>query len=90
MLLLLSNILTLLEQNWLLEGQGMLVATSWRWSYWGAIPVKIDFNPSDDYIYMMDELRKTILKTPEDVADLKAEIDIAALLEQESNLVELY
>ena len=39
---------------------------------------------------MMDDLRKTILKTPEDVADLKAEIDIAALLEQESNLVELY
>ena len=54
------------------------------------IPEKIDFKPSDDYIYMMDDLRKTILKTPEDVADLKAEIDIAALLEQESNLVELY
>ena len=39
---------------------------------------------------MMDDIRKTILKTPEDVADLKAEIDIAALLDQESNLVELY
>ena len=38
------------------------------------IPEKIDFKPSDDYIYMMDDLRKTI----------------AALLEQESNLVELY
>jgi hypothetical protein len=49
------------------------------------IPDKIDFKPSDDYIYMMDDLRKTILKTPEDVADLKAEIDIAALLDQESN-----
>ena len=51
---------------------------------------KIDFKQSDDYIYMMDDLRKTILKTPEDVADLKAEIDIAAGLDQESNLVELY
>jgi hypothetical protein len=51
---------------------------------------KIDFTPSDDYIYMMDDLRKKILKTPEDVANLKAEIDFAALLDQESNLVELY
>jgi hypothetical protein len=39
---------------------------------------------------MMDDLRKKILKTPEDVANLKAEIDFAALLDQESNLVELY
>jgi hypothetical protein len=54
------------------------------------MPDEIDFKPSDDYLYMMDDLWKTILKTPEDVADLKAEIDIAALLEQESNLVELY
>jgi hypothetical protein len=54
------------------------------------IPDKIDFTPSDDYIDMMDDLRKTILKTPEDVADLKSEIDITALLDQESNLVELY
>jgi hypothetical protein len=54
------------------------------------IPDKMDFKPSDDYIYMMDDLRKTILKTPEDVADLKAEIDIASILDQESNLVELY
>jgi hypothetical protein len=54
------------------------------------IPDKIDFTPSDDYIFMMDDLRKTILKTPEDVADLKAEINIASLLDQESNLVELY
>jgi hypothetical protein len=54
------------------------------------IPDKIDFTPSDDYIFMMDDLRKTILKAPEDVADLKSEIDITALLDQESNLVELY
>ena len=54
------------------------------------MPDEIDFKPSDDYLYMMDDLWKTILKTPEDVADLKADIDIAALLEQESNLVELY
>ena len=56
----------------------------------GTYSPHIDFKPSDDYIYMMVDLRKTILKTPEDVADLKAEIDIAALLDQESNLVELY
>ena len=43
----------------------------------------IDFKPSKAYINMMEDLRKRILKTPEDVADMKAEIDrdIRALLD---------
>ena len=39
------------------------------------IPDDIDFKPSRDYIIMMEDLRKTILKTPDDVADMKAEMD---------------
>ena len=31
------------------------------------IPDKIDFTPSNDYLDMMVDIRKTILKTPEDV-----------------------
>jgi hypothetical protein len=45
------------------------------------IPGDIDFKPSNTYINMMEDLRKRILKTPEDVADMKAEIDIRALLD---------
>ena len=39
------------------------------------IPGDIDFKPSEDYINMMEDLRKTILKTPDDVADMKAVMD---------------
>ena len=37
------------------------------------IPNDFEFKPSEDYINMMKNLRKSILKTPEDVADMKAE-----------------
>ena len=40
------------------------------------IPNDFEFKPSEDYINMMKSLRKSILKTPEDVADMKAEMDM--------------
>jgi hypothetical protein len=43
------------------------------------IPDDIDFKPPKAYTDMMDIFRKTILKTPEDVADMKSAMDFSVL-----------
>ena len=39
------------------------------------IPEDFDFSPPNDYLEMMENLRKTILATPEQVSELKKELN---------------
>ena len=38
-------------------------------------PEDLDFLPANDYLEMMEDLRKTILATPEQVSELKTNLN---------------